>query len=337
MAASDARPLPRKNTAYRITFPIFDADGDLVTGAATLDSEVSIDGGAFADCTNEATEVATSSGMYFLDLTAGEMNGDTISVIIKTSTAGAKTTPVVLYPEEAGDVRVNVTQVNGTNQTAGDLAAMITTVDDFLDTEIAAIKAKTDQLTFTLANKVDASIQAAGDFAQAAADKVWASATRTLTSIGASLVQEIWDRATSALTVAGSIGKLLVDNINATVGSRATQTSVDAIDDFIDTEVAAIKAKTDNLPSAIQKNTALNNFTIVMVDTADAPTTGLTVTAQRSIDGAALAACANSVTEVGSGIYKISLAASDLNGDIITFVFTATGAKTNVITMVTKA
>lgn len=32
-------------------------------------------------------------------------------------------------------------------------------------------------------------------------------------------------------------------------GGVATQASVDAVDDFLDTEVAAIKAKTDNLPS----------------------------------------------------------------------------------------
>jgi hypothetical protein len=36
-----------------------------------------------------------------------------------------------------------------------------------------------------------------------------------------------------------------LSRIDATIGSRATQTSVDAIDDFVDTEVAAIKAKTD--------------------------------------------------------------------------------------------
>ena len=97
MAASDAKAVPIKNSAYRVTFPILDADGDLVTAAAGLDSEVSVDGGTFADATSEATEIATSSGMYFLDLTAGEMNGDTIAIIVKTSTAGAKTTPIVLY------------------------------------------------------------------------------------------------------------------------------------------------------------------------------------------------------------------------------------------------
>jgi hypothetical protein len=72
MAASDATPFPIKNQAYRVTFPILDADGDLVTGASGLDSEVSKDGGTFADCTSEATEIATSSGVYYLDLTSTE-------------------------------------------------------------------------------------------------------------------------------------------------------------------------------------------------------------------------------------------------------------------------
>lgn len=49
-------------------------------------------------------------------------------------------------PTTAGVPEVDVTHVSGTAQTAGDLAALITTVDDYLDTEIAAIKAKTDNL-----------------------------------------------------------------------------------------------------------------------------------------------------------------------------------------------
>jgi len=62
------------------------------------------------------------------------------------------------------------------------------TLDDYVDSEVAAIKAKTDQLTFTTANKVDATIQAAGDFAQGAADKAWSSGTRTLTAIGSGVI-----------------------------------------------------------------------------------------------------------------------------------------------------
>lgn len=125
MSASDARPIPRRNTAFRVTFPIFDADGDLVSGAAGLDSEISIDAGTFADCTNEATEIATASGMYYLDLTAAEMNGDTVALIVKTSTSGAKTTPLVLYPEEVGDVRVDVAQISGDSAAADNLETML--------------------------------------------------------------------------------------------------------------------------------------------------------------------------------------------------------------------
>lgn len=122
MAASDARPIPRKNTAMRIYFPILDADGDLVTGASSLDSEVSLDGAAFADCTSEATEIGTT-GNYYLDLTASEMNADAVVVQVKTATSGAKTTVIVMYPEEAGDVRADVVAISGDTAAADNLEA----------------------------------------------------------------------------------------------------------------------------------------------------------------------------------------------------------------------
>jgi hypothetical protein len=106
MAATDARPIPQKSIAYRVYFPIFDSDGDLVTGATGLDSEISQNGAAFFDCANEAVEIATASGMYYLDLTTGEMNADSVCIIVKTTSSGAKTTPIVFYPEESGDIRV---------------------------------------------------------------------------------------------------------------------------------------------------------------------------------------------------------------------------------------
>ena len=96
MAASDAKAIPIKNAAYRVTFPIYDFDGDLVTGAAGLDSEVDKDGAGFNDLTDEEHEIG-SSGMYYLDLTNTEMNADTVTIIVKTTTAGAKTTPITLY------------------------------------------------------------------------------------------------------------------------------------------------------------------------------------------------------------------------------------------------
>lgn len=124
MAATDARPQPIKNTAYRVYFPILDNDGDLVVSAAGLDSEISKDGVAFADCTNEATQIGTS-GTYYLDLTNDEMNADAVVIIVKTSTTNAKTTPIFLYPQEAGDIKVDVQSISGDTAVADSLEAMI--------------------------------------------------------------------------------------------------------------------------------------------------------------------------------------------------------------------
>lgn len=47
-------------------------------------------------------------------------------------------------------------------------------------------------------------------------------------SLSAGGIQAIWDALTSALTTVGSIGKLFVDNVNATISSRATPAQVNA-------------------------------------------------------------------------------------------------------------
>jgi len=51
--------------------------------------------------------------MYFLDLTSTEMNADCVAIIVKTSTTNAKTVPIVLYPQEAGDIKVDQQSING--------------------------------------------------------------------------------------------------------------------------------------------------------------------------------------------------------------------------------
>jgi hypothetical protein len=87
-----------KGAALTIYVPIYDAEfGELITGAAALDSEISKGGSAFYDCTNELTELGTT-GVYSLLLTATEMSADSICVKMTTTTAGAKIMPVAIYP-----------------------------------------------------------------------------------------------------------------------------------------------------------------------------------------------------------------------------------------------
>jgi hypothetical protein len=64
---------------------------------------------------------------------------------------------------------------------------------------------------------------------------------------GAGSAGDPWSTALPGAYGAGTAGKIVGDNLDAAVSSRATQTIADAIAAYIDTEVAAIKAKTDQL------------------------------------------------------------------------------------------
>ncbi len=81
----------------------------------------------------------------------------------------------------------------------------------------------------------------------------------------------------------------------------------------------------------VKKNTALAAFEFVMFDSSGNPKTGLTVTATRSLDGAAFGACANAVAEVANGVYKISLAAADLNANTVMLQFAAASQRTTFV------
>lgn len=134
---------------------------------------------------------------------------------------------------------------------------------------------------------------------------------------------------------------LVSGRIDASVG--AYQTGMTAADSVLVTPANKLATDasgyvTEVSVDGIKKNTALSNFEFFMVDSTDHVTgkTALTVTAERSIDGAAFGACTNAVTEVSAGVYKINLAATDLNGDVVTLKFTATGADARLVTIKTN-
>jgi hypothetical protein len=88
---------------------------------------------------------------------------------------------------------------------------------------------------------------------------------------------------------------------------------------------------------SLRRGQAFNNYEFFMRDST-APLNGkasLTgFTAQVSKDGGAFGGLTNSVSEVALGIYKINLAAADLDADQVTFRFAATGALDTFITHV---
>jgi hypothetical protein len=114
--------------------------------------------------------------------------------------------------------------------------ASVDTIDNFLDTEIAAILADTNELQTDWvdggrldlildARASQASVDAVDDFLDTEVAAILADTNE---------LQTDW--------VDGGRLDLILD-------ARASQTSVDTVDDFLDTEIAAIKAKTDNLPA----------------------------------------------------------------------------------------
>jgi hypothetical protein len=141
--------------------------------------------------------------------------------------------------------------------------------------------------------------------------------------------------------------KSLLSDVESNVRSQLSDisskvTEVDSQLTITASQVVLVNSGVDqiqaDLPGTITKNTALANFEFLMIDSTDdvSPKTGLSITAQRSIDGAAFGSCANAATELSNGIYVIDLAASDLNGDVVTLRFTAAGANDRVITIVTQ-
>ena len=132
-------------------------------------------------------------------VTAGALNGLPLSV----NTAGA----------------VNTLQINGTAQTARDIGASVLLSPG---TGTGQISLATGAVTVGTNNdKGSYSLTAAQTFSTTG------SVGSVTSALGAAAIQSIWDRLTSNLTVTNSVGKLLVDNLNATVSSRSTLIATD--------------------------------------------------------------------------------------------------------------
>ncbi len=141
--------------------------------------------------------------------------------------------------------------------------------------------------------------------------------------------------ATSNIQVVGVPGAAWTETITAKLPTGYLMGSSDQ--NSHDTDIDAIKAKTDNLPSGVAKNIALSNFAFVMVSSIDhyTPATGKTVTAMISKDGGAFADATNTVAEISNGVYTLDLTQTEMNADIIVIKATASGCDQRTITIKT--
>jgi len=193
-------------------------------------------------------------------------------------------------------------------------------------------------------NGADATVNISGPV-EAVVNNLTGSPTVTnnglsLASINTEVDTAISDAALATAASIAALNDLSAAQVNTEVDTAITDATLATAANLatVDTVVDAIKVKTDTLPVGIIKNQAFNNFEFLMVLSSDHVTgaPGLTVSATRSLDGGVFGATANAPTEVSSGVYKIDLAASDLNADSVTFLFTAATADGRFITVITQ-
>lgn len=95
-ASHMALPFPVKGARFTVYLPYLDADGD-PTDPASGDTEISKDGGAPADCTEEVTAI-TGTGTSLMTFTGDETNCSGFAVNAKVGSGNAKATLATFYP-----------------------------------------------------------------------------------------------------------------------------------------------------------------------------------------------------------------------------------------------
>lgn len=226
----------KQSTALTVPFFAYDANGDGVTGIAdgSWTKRISKNGAAFGAMTVTISEL--ENGWYSIPLSTSHT--DTLGALaVSLSASGVK--------------RVNLLW-RVTARITDDLAtqASVDTIDDFLDTEIAAIKAKTDSLP--------ASPAATGDIPSAA-----------------SIADAVWDEAQSGHTSAGTFGRYLdaqVANVEADTQDIQSRLPAALVSGRIAADAIAISGSTTaadnveanigNLDATVSSRLATSGYTV---------------------------------------------------------------------------
>ena len=278
MAATDAKPLPIKNQAYRYHFPMYKNDGTLFSAAWTgTAAQISKDGAAYANTSNSPVEVSSIIGRTgYIDLTASEMNADSVMLLVQITNTDATVHAVEINPAEVEDIPVDTQQIAGTAaqgalQTAAEEA--ITGIGytgvraGYLDNLLSHVAQTGD--SFAIVNS-----GVTGN-AQIIAALASISSVVTHVTYGNSAIQQhvdILDDATNGLAALRTV----IDTINSIVGhvssgNAATKVAVDAI-----------KAVTDKADDTYEDNGGVYRFTAAAL--ANVSFTGGTATLENQTD-----------------------------------------------------
>lgn len=291
-----------------------------LTGASPTVT-LSKNGGAFGAAAGSVTQIA--NGWY--QVAGNATDTGTLGPLVLHATAASGDPAdfifeVVAYnPQSTGlglvNVSANAVQFAGQTITA---AAGVT-----LPSSIASPTNITAGTITTVTNLTNA--PTAGDFTSTMKTSLNAATPASVVGAVGSVTGNVGGNVTGSVgSVVGAVGSVTGNVGGNVVGSVASVT-------------AAVTVGTVNSTASNIKKNTIFDLSFPMTDaTTHAPTSGYTVTATRSIDGAAFSACANAVSGVSNGVYNITLAAADTNGNAIMYRFTATGADDRLIEIITQ-
>jgi hypothetical protein len=232
------------------------SDATSKTIAVTISKNGAAFGNPSAGATN-ATEIA--SGWYYVDLSttdtgttgplivrgtsSGVDNVESLFVVVDAHNAGFDGVPSVVAGASGGlptgnaSGQVTLTSAYDPAKTAaqaGDAMALTsgerTTLAGVIWAVLTSGLSTANSIGKLLVDNINATISSRSS--HSAAD-VWAVGTRTLSAfsfavdISAASVTAVWDKATSALTTSGSIGKWILDKLDVVVSTRSSHTAAD--------------------------------------------------------------------------------------------------------------
>jgi hypothetical protein len=138
------------------------------------------------------------------------------------------------------------------------------------------------------------------------------------------------------------VGTNVFDSLYASSGTDTLHTDViemvgssSTAEDLKDFADALTTINADGIPSSAfvtapipHRDRPLSDIPFLVVESTDhfTPSSGQTMTGTRSQDGGAFAAVGGSIAEVGGGIYQFDASSSDMDGSMVAFRFTSTGA-----------
>ncbi len=280
-----------KNTASQkiIVFAFDTTNNTAKTGdAANLTAYIAKDDGSVTALTDtSATELDSTNakGYYSFDITQTETNADKILVSAKSSTANIAVigAPALIFTRAPNsgalsidsNGRVDVIKVAGATQTAGDIIADTNDIQSRLPA--ALVSGRMDSSVGAMASDVITSTALAGSAVteiQSGLSTLDAAGVRTAVGLASAnldtQLSDIEDKVDDLETRLGTptdlgsgatIAANLVDIEGQTDNLPGIETKIDTIDDFLDTEIVAIKTETDKIAS-IKTNTDQLTFSV---------------------------------------------------------------------------